>query len=110
MIELSRDCDKHQSNHGGEYLQAHGVLVEGDELTDAEVLLDPAEQELDLPARLVGGGKLSGAAGLMVMRRRKIGSLESPLLASVTSRSALTVKPSPLGSASGRRRMVSTPE
>ena len=66
MIELSRDCDKYQGNHGGEYLQAHGVLIEGDELTDAEVLLDPAEQELDLPARLVGGGKLSGAAGLII--------------------------------------------
>src|SRR5262245_66275728 len=66
MIELSRDCDKHQGNHGGEYLQAHGVLVEGDELTDVEVLLDPAKQELDLPARLVGSGKLSGATGLIV--------------------------------------------
>ena len=32
MIELSRDCDKYQGNHGGEYLQAHGVLIEGDEL------------------------------------------------------------------------------
>src|SRR6266404_2596392 len=66
MIELARDCDKHQGDHGGEDLQSYGVFVEGDELTDVEVLLDPAEQELDLPARLVGGGKLSGAAALIV--------------------------------------------
>ena len=39
---------------------AFGVAAE--KAPDLEVLLDPAEQQLDLPARLVEGGDLEGGA------------------------------------------------
>ena len=40
-------------DHGGEDLQANGGLVGAEERADIKMLLDPAEQELDLPTALV---------------------------------------------------------
>ena len=56
------DADEGISNHCGEELQAYGIVAVAEELADAEMLLDPAEQELDLPAPLVELADLDGGA------------------------------------------------
>jgi hypothetical protein len=45
-------------DHGGEDLQANSRLVGAEERADIEMLLDPTEQEFDLPAALVEGRDL----------------------------------------------------
>src|SRR5690348_16486580 len=57
-------CNAQQQigDHGGEDLQPDGIVVFADELADVEMLLDPAEQKLDLPATLVESGDLDGTA------------------------------------------------
>jgi len=43
-------CQQHIGDHGGEDLQADGVFVPAEELADAQIAADPAEQQFDLPA------------------------------------------------------------
>jgi hypothetical protein len=60
---LSRSDPQQQiSDHGSEYLQADGVLGATEELAQLQMLLDPAEQQLDLPAGLVKRGNLDSRA------------------------------------------------
>ena len=49
-------------DHRGDDLQADGVIVVADKLANIEVLLDPAEQQFDLPAALVEGRNLDRCA------------------------------------------------
>ena len=63
---LVGNADQHKGDHGSDDLQAHGVLVDGDELRDVEVLLDPAEQQFDLPAGFATGGKVNSRAADIV--------------------------------------------
>ena len=49
-------------DHGGKDLQADGIAVVAEQLADLEMLLDPAEQELDLPASLVELADLDSGA------------------------------------------------
>ena len=63
---LVGDADQHKGDHGSDDLQAHGVFVDGDELGDVEVLLDPAEEQFDLPAGFVAGGEANGGAADIV--------------------------------------------
>ena len=48
-----RDAQEQISDHGGDDLEANGVFGAAKKTTDDEVLLDPAEQQFDLPAALV---------------------------------------------------------
>ena len=57
-MEPRRDAQQQIGDHGGEDLQADGVVVGAEELADIEMLLDPAEQQFDLPAALVESGDL----------------------------------------------------
>src|SRR5258707_6271249 len=50
------DPQQQISDHGGEDLQADRVLGAAEELAKLQMLLDPAEQQLDLPAGLVKRG------------------------------------------------------
>src|SRR5215813_4396365 len=61
-MQARRDAQQQIGDHGCQDLQADGVLVVAEELADGEMLLDPAEQQLDLPARLVEGGDLDRRA------------------------------------------------
>jgi hypothetical protein len=47
------DGDEHVGGHGAPYLRLHGVLAVAEEMLDAQMLLDPLEEQLDLPATLV---------------------------------------------------------
>ena len=45
------DAQQKIGDHGGDHLEADGILRATEEPAQFEVLLDPAEQELDLPAQ-----------------------------------------------------------
>src|SRR5258708_6145779 len=53
-------------DHGGEELQSDGVWAAAEEGPDLEMLLDPSEQQLDLPAPLVEAADLD-ARSLQVL-------------------------------------------
>src|ERR1700690_1576854 len=53
-------------NHGSQNLQSDRVVVGAEELANVEMLLDPAEQQFDLPAAFVEGCDLDGRAGKIV--------------------------------------------
>ena len=59
---VSARCNAQQrvGDHCGKELQADGIFVVAEELADLEMLLDPAEQKLDLPAAFVKGCDLDG--------------------------------------------------
>src|SRR5262249_44796438 len=52
------DAQEREGDHRRQDLQADGVVVVAEELADLEVLLDPAEEQLNLPAALVQGSDL----------------------------------------------------
>src|SRR3990172_12098435 len=56
---LSEEKQK-ESDKGDGDLDTHGVLGSAEEVADLEGLLDPAEEQLDLPATLVEFGNLFG--------------------------------------------------
>jgi hypothetical protein len=58
----SGDAQEQEGDHGGEDLKADGVLGTAEKALDVEMLLDPAEEQLDLPAFAVEGGDLEGGA------------------------------------------------
>ena len=43
------DGDQHVGGHGAPDLRLHGILAVADETFDAQMLLDPLEEQLDLP-------------------------------------------------------------
>ena len=51
---------------GSHDLDDHGVSAGAQEVTDPEVLLEPLEEQLDLPARLVERGNLGGRGAKVV--------------------------------------------
>src|ERR1700751_102068 len=72
-VQPGDDAQQDEGNHGGQDLQADGVLGSAEEASDVEVLLDPSEQQLDLPPRLVESSDLDGRP------RRVIGHQGEPL-------------------------------
>ena len=67
MQLLFDDRDQHIGTHCASDLGLHGVLACAEKVLDAQVLLDPFEEEFDLPAVLVkgcnGGGGQTGVVG-----------------------------------------------
>ena len=61
-VKTGSDAQEGEGDHGGDDLEADGVFVAAEEGLDLEMLLDPAEEELDLPAGLVEGGDFDGGA------------------------------------------------
>src|SRR5260221_8635061 len=61
-VVASGDAQQQIGDHGGGELQSDGVGAVAEELSDLEVLLDPSEQQLDLPACLVEAGDGDGGA------------------------------------------------
>src|SRR5215813_5071013 len=61
-VDPRRDAQQQIGDHRREDLQPNGVLVVAEELADREMLLDPAEQQFDLPSALVERGDLHGRA------------------------------------------------
>src|SRR5262245_30134239 len=55
-VDPRRDAQQQIGDHRREDLQPNGVLVVAEELADREMLLDPAEQQFDLPSALVERG------------------------------------------------------
>src|SRR5215212_4743565 len=55
-------AQQHIGDHGGQQLQADGVGVAAEEGPDLEMLLDPSEQQLDLPAHFVEAADVDGRA------------------------------------------------
>ena len=53
-------AQQQEGDHRGQDLKADGRLAAPEEGAQLEVLLDPAEQQLDLPARLVQAGDDTG--------------------------------------------------
>lgn len=64
------DAQQRIGDHRGEELEADGIVVVAEELADLQMLLDPTEQELDLPAAFVEGGDLGGRAHEVVCEKR----------------------------------------
>src|SRR5713226_9157044 len=58
-IQTPREAQEQIGDHRGDDLQANGVVVSTHELAEVEMLLDPAEQEFNLPAALVEGRNLN---------------------------------------------------
>src|SRR5712671_5178441 len=56
------DPQQRIGDHCGEELQPDCIIIVSEELADLEVLLDPAEQEFDLPAAFVERGDGDGGA------------------------------------------------
>src|SRR6266478_3969697 len=52
-IQTPREAQEQIGDHRSDDLQANGVVVLAHEFAKIEMLLDPAEQEFDLPATLV---------------------------------------------------------
>src|SRR5262249_46363478 len=65
-VEARGKAQEQIGNHAGDDLEADGVLIRTEELADVEMLLDPAEQEFDLPARFVERCDLDRGAGEVV--------------------------------------------
>src|ERR1039458_4100407 len=63
---LLQDGDEQVGAHRGPDLNAHSVFRIADKAPDAEVLLDPAEKQFDLPASPVQLGDLQGRSGEQV--------------------------------------------
>jgi hypothetical protein len=55
-----QDAQQHEGDHRHIDLEAHGILAAPQEAAEFEVLLEPLEEQLDLPAFLVEGGDLRG--------------------------------------------------
>jgi len=77
-VQARGDTQQQIGDHGGEDLQADGVVVGAKELTDTQMLLDPTEQQLDLPAALVERGDLDCATGQIVGDERHDPTLVTP--------------------------------
>src|SRR5580658_1476744 len=61
-VDARCDTKEEISNHCRQDLQANGVVVVAEEIPNVEMLLDPAKQQLDLPAGLIERGYLHRGA------------------------------------------------
>jgi diguanylate cyclase (GGDEF)-like protein len=64
------DAQQQIGNHRSKHLQTDRIVVGAEELLDVEVLLDPSEQQFNLPAALVEGGDLDGRSSQIVGQKR----------------------------------------
>ena len=73
--------DQHVSGDGTPDLRFHGILAVADETLDAQMLLDPLEEQLDMPAALVersdGQGRQRRVVGQKHQRLAGLGVPES---------------------------------
>src|SRR5258708_29219541 len=69
------DAQQKVGDHGGQQLQSDGVGVSAEEGPDLEMLLDPSEQQLDLPAPLVEAADLDGGSLEVVGQEGDPGSI-----------------------------------
>src|SRR5579883_421729 len=69
---LFDDGDEHVDGDGDPHLGLHGVLRGAVEALDAQVLLDPLEEELDLPAALVERADGQGGQQAMVCQEHQV--------------------------------------
>ena len=74
MKLLLDDGDEHIGRDGAPDLRLDGVLAGAQEALDAQVLLDPLEEQFDLPAALVQGSNRQ-------RRQRRVVALEDECLA-----------------------------
>lgn len=58
VIEACCNTQEQVGDHRRDDLQADGIFVGAEEFSDVEMLLDPTEQEFDLPSRLIEAGDL----------------------------------------------------
>ena len=72
LVDVGGDAQQCKGDHRGEQLQANGVVVVAEEFADFEVLLDPAEQQFDLPAALVERANRDGRAFEIVGQQRDL--------------------------------------
>jgi len=81
MKLLLDDGDDHVGGHRAPGLRPHRVLVGAQEPLDAQVLLGPLEEQLDLPAALVQRGdrqgRQAGVVGQEHQRLARLGVLEA---------------------------------
>lgn len=73
MKLLLDDGDEHVGGDGAPDLCLHGVLAGAQESLDTQVLLDPFEEQLDLPATFVERGNRQGG------QRRVVGQKDQRL-------------------------------
>ena len=81
-----RQSQHQKDDQGDGDLDTDGILAGAEEALDLEVLLDPAEEQLDLPAGLVEGCDVGGGRVEIVAERR---SVRPSSVMTVTSRSAI---------------------
>src|SRR5215467_3971776 len=77
-MQAGGDAQQEISDHGGEDLQPDGIFVLAKEFADAQMLLDPTEQEFDLPAAFVEGSDLDGGASQVIGDERDRPTLVAP--------------------------------
>src|SRR5437773_9415075 len=59
---MSCDAQQDEGDHGCDELKANGVFGAAEKGADLQMLLDPSEQQLDLPTCLVEGGDFRSRA------------------------------------------------
>ena len=64
------DTQQEVGDHRSKDLQANRVVVDAQELANVEMLLDPAEQQFDLPTAFVEGGDFDCRSGKIVGEER----------------------------------------
>src|SRR5207302_5409379 len=77
-VEPGCDAEQQVGDHCCQDLQTDRVVVGAEKLANVEMLLDPTEQQFDLPAALVEGGDLDRRAGEIVCHERDHSSLLAP--------------------------------
>ena len=66
MKLLFDNGDQYVGGDSAPDLRLHGILAVADKSLDAQMLFDPFEKQLDLPAALVKGGDSEGWQGRVV--------------------------------------------
>ena len=72
MKLLLDDGDEHVGGDGAPDLCLHGVLAGAQESLDTQVLLDPFEEQLDLPATFVERGNRQGWQRRVVAQKTSV--------------------------------------
>ena len=72
MKLLLDDGDQHVGGHGAPDLRLHRVLAGAQKALDAQMLLDPFEEQLDLPAALVQRGDGQRRQAVLLVRKTSV--------------------------------------